>query len=291
MPVGKVTIFRKLQSLFKGFFTNDYFIAICSGAWFGSTAYALKGTITAHDFYISLLFFCATFIIYNLDRLFGDYWQELQAFLKRPSLKLLPQKTRANLSFQLFFGGLMLWLLTKLSITLILWLSIPFLVSFFYAVPILPSGARPREIPLLKIFLIAFVWAWISVVPAGENLGFTYEKLGMVLARFCLVYAITIPFDLRDVLADTQTSTTTIPLRIGSRKAIITAFVALIIGVMIAGLWSIPDMAAHIAASLAAFACLVAWHQQRPYYFYLLLLDGCILLYALCIVVFKIMGW
>jgi hypothetical protein len=77
-------------------------------------------------------------------------------------------------------------------------------VSVIYGLPIYKSGShlfRLRDLPGLKIFLIAFVWAYVTEgLPAlinGEPLYFL-----ALFERFLFIFAITIPFDIRDVNYD-----------------------------------------------------------------------------------------
>ena len=77
-------------------------------------------------------------------------------------------------------------------------------VSTIYGLPIYKNGShlfRLRDVPGLKIFLIAFVWAYVTEgLPAlinGEPLYFL-----ALFERFLFIFAITIPFDIRDVNYD-----------------------------------------------------------------------------------------
>ena len=288
MPVGKVNNFPNLDKLIKTFFGNDYFIAICAGCWLAATAFSLTGHLSATDWLAALLFFCSTVIIYNLDRLFGDHWSDVKKFVKSPFRASLPEKARANLMHQSLFSVVILYALWQLPTTFILFLLPPFLVSFFYAVPIFGKEARPRDIPFLKIFLIAFVWAWITTLPVGVPTYTDPTRWAMFISRFCFIYAITIPFDLRDLLHDKAKNTQTIPHKIGQRKSLATAFAALFIGCCVAFIGQTPDMWPHVITSLLAAVIIAQWNPTRAYYYYLFYLDGCILFHALLIVAFKL---
>ena len=94
------------------------------------------------------------------------------------------------------------------------------LLTFFYVWKI-PGfkGKSLRDIPTLKIFIIALVWVLFCVVfptwLADVDINNLIVYSGSV---FLLMIAITIPFDVRDMNLDAQTKKT-IPQLIGERKA------------------------------------------------------------------------
>lgn len=77
-------------------------------------------------------------------------------------------------------------------------------VSIIYGLPIYKNGShlfRLRDLPGIKIFLIAFVWAFVTEgLPALVN-GEPLYYLAL-FERFLFIFAITIPFDIRDVNYD-----------------------------------------------------------------------------------------
>ena len=94
------------------------------------------------------------------------------------------------------------------------------LVSVIYGLPIYKNGShlfRLRDVPGLKIFLIAFVWSYVTEgLPALINDEPLYYLA--LLERFLFVFAITIPFDIRDVNYDAS-HLATIPQYFGINTA------------------------------------------------------------------------
>ena len=93
-------------------------------------------------------------------------------------------------------------------------------VSIFYGLPIYKNESqlfRLRDLPGIKIFLIAFVWAFVTEgLPAllnGEPLYYL-----ALFERFLFIFAITIPFDIRDVNYDAS-HLATIPQYFGINTA------------------------------------------------------------------------
>jgi hypothetical protein len=93
-------------------------------------------------------------------------------------------------------------------------------VSLAYALPIYKKGdkwLRLRDVPGVKIFLIAIVW---SLVTEGFPALLSEGSLSVLplVERFLFVFAITIPFDIRDLRFDDY-DLATIPQYFGVRKA------------------------------------------------------------------------
>lgn len=99
-------------------------------------------------------------------------------------------------------------------------------LTVFYSMPVFKNSRylfRLREIAFVKIFLISIVWSVVTIILPVIQTGNKYETthiLLMLLERFLFVFAITIPFDIRDKYADKKVGLKTIPLAIGDTKAI-----------------------------------------------------------------------
>ena len=107
-------------------------------------------------------------------------------------------------------------------------------VSVIYGLPIYKNGShlfRLRDLPGLKIFLIAFVWAYVTEgLPAlisDEPLYFL-----ALFERFLFIFAITIPFDIRDVNYDAS-YLATIPQYFGINTAKWMALLAILLSELI----------------------------------------------------------
>lgn len=105
-------------------------------------------------------------------------------------------------------------------------------LSFFYVwkVPLL-KGKNLRDLPGVKIYLIAFVWVIICfLMPRIINHGVEELKsIGLLsIAFFMFIVAITIPFDIRDVKLDEQ-SKKTIPQLIGVRFSVYLSIALLVL--------------------------------------------------------------
>jgi len=103
----------------------------------------------------------------------------------------------------------------------------PFAVlTLFYSLPIFKKAGilfRLREIPLLKIILISFVWSSVTIMLPLIQSTIEYQSshiILMLIERFIFVFAITIPFDIRDFEIDKKAGLKTIPIIIGTKWSI-----------------------------------------------------------------------
>ena len=105
-----------------------------------------------------------------------------------------------------------------------------FIATVFYVLPLKNKASGLRHIPGLKLFLIAFAWA-------GITLYFPIQEAGLLdvsnqwiyfMQRFLFIVAITIPFDIRDAQFDLP-DLATIPQVFGIKNAKIIAIAAMIL--------------------------------------------------------------
>ncbi len=132
-------------------------------------------------------------------------------------------------SFISFF--LMLYFAWQLSTVAWLVLLPLGLLNFFYAVPFFLKAKNLRSIPFLKVFVIALVWAGVSVyLPVIE----TYTELTSTThwyagQRFLTVCCLMIPFEIRDIRFD-QKWIKTLPQVLGITKTKILGGLLLLMG-------------------------------------------------------------
>ena len=99
-----------------------------------------------------------------------------------------------------------------------------------------------RKIPGIKIFIIALAWtiSTMLLVLLENHISLSQNSTFHLLARFLLIFAITIPFDIRDLNFDSK-ELRTIPLIFGAVKARIIAISALFICAIIAAVQYINE--------------------------------------------------
>ncbi|MES2382842.1 MAG: UbiA family prenyltransferase [Bacteroidota bacterium] len=209
------------MKLIKVFIQSNIYIALAAVFLTVATQLQLGSNPQWHP-YLFLIFF-ATLFEYNLHRL-------ITVITNKEALQD-PKHKWVNNNLPAFYfivavsviGFVIAVLLAKNTVLITL---IPIaLITLFYSTPLTNKSKglfRLRQIPFLKIFLIAFVWSTITillpVIHSGISILHTHV-LSMLVERFLFVFAITLPFDVRDIDADKQEGLQTIPLHIGENNA------------------------------------------------------------------------
>lgn len=114
------------------------------------------------------------------------------------------------------------------------------LFTLFYAVP-LPGMHNLRSLAAIKIFIVAWVWAGVTVyLPwVMEPTEMTVPWVVTFLSRFAFVFALTLPFEIRDLRFDDR-ALKTIPQMVGSTR---TKWLGIIVVMGSLGLqwWLVPS--------------------------------------------------
>lgn len=86
--------------------------------------------------------------------------------------------------------------IVQLGLEILIPLSVPAILSMLYVIPIFPQNKRLRDLPYIKIFILALCWTWFAIwylFPLDLS-----TLIYLAIESFCFVFAITLPFDLRD---------------------------------------------------------------------------------------------
>ena len=103
-----------------------------------------------------------------------------------------------------------------------LWLIVPGILAIGYVVPLLGrANKRLRDLNFIKIFLVAIVWAWTTVTlpQVYYEVAWDTSAVLMVTERAFFIFAITLPFDIRDIRVDRESDVKTIPAVLGTVKS------------------------------------------------------------------------
>ena len=170
-----------------------------------------------------LFSFFATLAVYNGQRLFKV------SEISTPWLDWVRENTSA-IRWLTFFASMMalflaIWLIHDRDFWYIsFWMFPSVLVSFLYVFRV--KGKNLRDLPHLKIHMIAF--AWVSVLILFPYFCTYYVTLSywkpftvLIVAHYFYVIAVTIPFDIRDLKYDKR-SQKTLPqvLGVGASKGV-----------------------------------------------------------------------
>jgi len=198
-------------------FYSNFWIAVCATAMVLQTQFLLTEEVVFTP--LAGLVFCATLFLYAIHRIVGLF--KVKPFTKTGRYQVISSFKNHIIFYAVIaaIGGL--YFFWQISFIVKMALIIPGILSFAYVLPFLNGKKRLRDLDFVKIFLVAIVWAWVSVLlpylemnkPADSSLIF------MALERGLFIFAITIPFDIRDLQVDAHNNVTTIPARIGARKS------------------------------------------------------------------------
>ena len=194
------------------------FSAVCM-LWTTEELFSLNSKPT-----LAIFIFGATLFIYNFHRLFR---------MKAIYAKHTSERHTWIVENRFFVWGLSI---SGLILAVAGWapffnsvhskLLLPFvIIALLYVVPIFKrdgSWFRLRDIPYVKIFLVAGVWTFVTVcLPFVILPEFTFQSLfnpSIILTasnRFLIFFAITLPFDIRDLEHDRKNGVRTFASLLG----------------------------------------------------------------------------
>ncbi len=192
--------------------------------------------------------------------------------------------------FSFLCAGILLYFLFKLQPTLWVPLFILGLFTALYAIPFL-AGKSLRTLHGIKIFVVALVWAGVTVLfPLWNSVLFQEANLWLSFSQvFLLVIVWTLPFEIRDIDYDAQ-SLGTLPQKLGVKKTKILGTV-LMLGVLVMEGIKEPILEMHFWSVLfvAVLSVLLLWISQKkqPKYFASFWVESIPIVWMLLTVVLK----
>lgn len=272
---------------------SNLFIAICAVA---------QGLVTYHllnakpDKYILAIIFFGTLSIYNFSMLLSKPKNPEDSPFVR--VRWIFSHHRLIISITLISMLCLIPLgLLYLSIEAKLLMIFTAVLALGYNVPFLTLNNQQiglRNIPGIKLFLIALVWSVSCVLLPVVELEHNYqinissaETLLLVAKRFLFIAAITIPFDIRDLFQDKLYALKTIPVMLGEKKAYIFCQFLLVVYLVLLILFNQTVNADTIGLTLTLL--LAGWlifksNIKKNEYYYFFYLDGTMLLQYLVLV-------
>ncbi len=248
----------------------------------------LLGNPLKLSFFTAFVFF-STFLLYAVHRLVS--LQKLK--YTHPQARFKPIA-----SLRHFYWGavivllfLVIYLFFKLPRPLQIALFLPILLSAGYALPLLPGQKRLRDIHFIKNVLIAGVWTWVTVLlPVFEmQLIVNQEIVWMCIGRFSFVFAISLAFDVRDVVLDRATQVKTIPIAGGialaKKTAMVFLFITFICVVLnwLLGFYKFGGAAGIITSLIITSLLIMKATPEKEDFYFACLLDGVMILQFLLV--------
>ncbi|MFL5729549.1 MAG: hypothetical protein ACJ75J_08710 [Cytophagaceae bacterium] len=232
--------------------------------------------------------FCSTFFIYNVDLFVGEKSALDEIAQGRLGWRL---KNRMWLKrINIFMGFVILGLSFFSSYKAFLFFAHLAIISLAYYFSLSLGSARLtplRRIPLLKAFVITYVWTGSSVLLPALKAGISPGNSEVVLIfmeRYLFLFALAIIFDIRDLRFDVK-DIRTIPGLVGISKTKILSFALLLIAAVLVVFHykDLYSMAAFELSFLLAAILIYKAKADSGEYYFLLLVDGAMVLQFLLV--------
>lgn len=238
-------------------------LAVCALSWITLFQFGLEVDID-----LLIFTFFASITGYNFVKFFGIARFHHRRLTRR--LKLIQ-----IFSFLCFIAMIMFFF--RLQTKTMIYITVFGLVTFLYAIPILPKHLfidkqkNLRSISGLKIYIIALVWTGVTVVLPLINNGvqITIDVWLTSLQRFLIVIVLMLPFEIRDLNFDSL-KLSTVPQKIGIIGTKIVGSLLLVAVLCLEFLMTRPYqnslwIQAVVIILLAAFL-LLSFQRQSKYY-------------------------
>ena len=230
---------------------------------------------------LNVVFFVtfATMAVYSLHRLVG--MSKVKAFDNQGRYKLIKKFKNHILIYFIISGIATSYFFFHLPTDKIIFLLVPGLLTLAYVLPILKSKKRLRDLPFIKIFLIALVWVWLSLL-LPSNFNDRPLLLLLSIERLLFFVAITIPFDIRDILVDESIGVKTLVHHLGIKRSKTLAQILLLLAISIIIYMlaqSLISIAIWTGLSICYGFCSILIHfsdEQKDDWYFGGLLDGTI---------------
>lgn len=284
-----------MRAFAQWFVYGNLWVSVCAAVLTGLTYF--EQSISIQFIVIGFVFF-STLIIYNMNMISG-----LKALCEKGTESdrhhwcINNETTLKAFTVIGIVGASICFVNLSVDSWLVL---VPFvLAAVLYVVPLIGkrgSGTRLREFGLNKIFTIAIVWAAVTVVlpmvnAQGVSVLSSQSFWLNFLARAIFIFAITLPFDIRDITNDKKINVRTIPMVFGIGKTIRMSMVLLAIygSVSLYAADSIFLGMGHLMAALITAGLVMLTNPTRSDMFFSFTLEGAMVMLPLSVYLFSLL--
>jgi hypothetical protein len=258
-------------------YTNLLISAVTATVSFGWATYL--GSYEA-DLY-AIVTFGATLFTYNLHRILrskdrqNNYSHRHTWILQNPIILYVLAAIGLGLCSTIYF---IYFIDFKSSIIL----AAVGVISITYAWRIKVHRKTLRELPYVKIYLIALSWVLVCIVwPIVQEEKNITDYWLIISASYLYIFAATIPFDIRDYPFDSPEQRT-IPHIIGERNSLLVGVLALLLSYLQLSSYTNFSMnnLLFVIAYLGMLVLLVFTRQKNHELYFSLVIDGWIILFG-----------
>ena len=164
------------------------------------TLFSYLGYQSTIDYNYLLFVFSSTLLLYAVHRAIGI--RQTREVRKNYRFEII-ESYRHHIFLYAFIGLIgSAWSFLRFDHDIQLTLILPVILSGLYALPLIRKK-RIRDFHYIKIFLVAIIWSWISfAIPYLQSDRIDKEFTLLFIDRTLFIFAITIPFDIRDIKTD-----------------------------------------------------------------------------------------
>jgi 4-hydroxybenzoate polyprenyltransferase len=280
-------VLQRVRSIGATLLFSNLFIGGAAAALTRATGQLLRPELAA-GWIAPAFVLCSTLIVYNLDRLVGgsDAEDDVDATVRHQWIERSARLLWGVIGVSTIAASTLVWWLPLEAF----WVLAPMgLLAIGYAVPIYLPGLgtrRLKEVSGLKMALIVVVWSGATVLLPAIIVDRLADPRTWVIAglRGLFIFALTLPFDLRDVERDRRAGIRTIPHLVGRvatrwlAVAAITAFAVISVGFF--GIASEGPGACYLTTAIMSLPIVAYADVERPEWYFVGLVDGMILVHA-----------
>jgi 4-hydroxybenzoate polyprenyltransferase len=261
-----------LTQAFRFIVFSNIYISLCAATFAAKTFLLLYGNngdikVLALIFFATMFLYCFHRIYHRNNMLPEERKEERHKWIDKYKV-LYYIFTGISLgisSIMMFYMPLRVWvLLVPVAV-----------IGFGYSFPFIKTKTgfkRLRDLWWLKVFWIALAYAWLTtIIPVAYyspvSKLFDPDVLLVFARSFLFVFALAIPFDIRDLPYDLRNGMKTLPIVLGIERTIRITMWALIAFVLLVMLqWQYYHLNAHIATALciSAFEAAIVIPLSKP---------------------------
>ncbi len=280
-------MYRFLKAFIDFILYSNLWIATAALAMAAQTQVLLSGQAQATPFLGFVLF--ATLLLYAVHRIVG--LEKARPFREKGRYFIISRFKSHILLYAVLSAMGAAAFFFQLPFCLQLAAVFPSAIALGYVLPVLKGRRRLRDLSYIKIFLIAIAWSWITVaLPAIElGLGKNIPMALMALERSCFIFAITLPFDIRDLEIDRYNEVKTLPAQLGMARTKALALLSLLLMSAFAFLnyhidvYGSSTFYALLLSGLLAYGLIQGADKARHDYYFSGLIDGMMIVQFLLI--------
>ncbi len=213
---------KKLHHFFLFLINSNIFVSFCVLSLAISSEFLVVNSKNLLPTEVSIFVFFATIFTYNFQRIVRISKSQ------KHNRKDWTQKNKILIYLVMIISSVIsLYFYSKFKTNTQIAIIFSGIISFLY-----PFGLR--KIPFSKIFFISLIWttSTMLLLILEEEIIFSSNIIAHLIIRFLFVFAICIPFDIRDVKYD-NIKLKTIPMYFGVSKSKLISFICLLFSIII----------------------------------------------------------